>query len=238
MKMLKTTLTLALALGALTSIQASEMNQKTVFTFSNPVELPGMVLTAGTYVFKLLDSSSDRNVVQVFSKDENQILGTFLAIPDYRLNPSSDTMISFEERTAGSPEAIKEWFYPGRNYGHEFVYPKQKAIALAEVNQTPVPAIAEEVAETFVNISSNPAAPQVARVQSAPISVEMPAKHQAEVASVEAPAPVEVVEIETATVDPPEQLPSTGSWMPAIGLLGLFSIGMAGTLRFASDRKK
>jgi hypothetical protein len=227
MKMLKTTLTLALAVGALTSVQASELNQKTVFTFSNPVELPGTVLPAGTYVFKLLDSSSDRNIVQVFNKDENQVFGTFLAIPDYRVNPSSDTMISFEERAAGSPEAIKEWFYPGRNYGHEFVYPKQKAIAVA----------VEEV-ETFVDISNNPAPPQVAQVQSAPRSVEMPAKHEAEAASVEAPAPVEAVEIQTVSVDPPEQLPSTGSWMPAIGLLGLFSIGMAGTLRLAADRKK
>jgi hypothetical protein len=236
MKMLKTTLTLALTLGALTSIQASELNQRTIFTFSNPVELPGTVLPAGTYVFKLLNSSSDRNVVQVFNKDENKIFGTFLAISDYRLNPSSDTVISFEERAAGSPEAIKEWFYPGRNYGHEFVYPKQEAIALAEVNQTSVPAIAEEFSETLVDISSNPAAAQVAQVESAPVSAEMPAKHETEVASVEAPVLVEAVEVETASM--PEQLPSTGSWMPTIGLLGLFSIGMAGTLRLAVDRKK
>ena len=87
MKILKATLTLALTLCALTSIQASEMNQTTVFTFSNPVALPGTVLPAGTYVFKLLNSSSDRNIVQVFNKEENQFFGTFLAIPDYRLNP-------------------------------------------------------------------------------------------------------------------------------------------------------
>jgi LPXTG-motif cell wall-anchored protein len=64
----------------------------------------------------------------------------------------------------------------------------------------------------------------------------MPAKHEAEAASVEAPVLVEAVEIESDSM--PEQLPSTGSWMPTIGLLGLFSIGMAGTLRLAADRKK
>lgn len=234
MKMLKTTLTLALALGALTSIQASEMNQTTVFTFSNPVALPGTVLPAGTYVFKVLNSSSDRNIVQVFNKEENHIFGTFLAIPDYRLNPTSDTVILFEERPAGSPEAIKEWFYPGRNYGHEFVYPKQKAIALAEANQTPVPSIAEEASNTLVEITSNPAAPKVAQVESAPVSVELPAKHEQEVASAETPVLVEA-EVETVAM---EQLPSTASWMPTIGLLGLFSIGMAGMLRLAVDRKQ
>jgi hypothetical protein len=232
MKILKTTLTLALALGALTSIQASEMNQTTVFTFSNPVALPGTVLPAGTYVFKLLNSSSDRNIVQVFNKDENQFFGTFLAIPDYRLNPTSDTVILFEERPAGSAQAIKEWFYPGRNYGHEFVYPKQKAMALAEANQTPVPSMAEEASKTLVGISSNPAAPMVAQVQSAPVSVEMPAKHEPEVAS------VETLVVDSVPMDTPEQLPSTGSWLPTIGLLGLCSIGMAGMLRLAVDRKQ
>jgi hypothetical protein len=238
MKLLKTSLTLALALCALTSVQASEMNQSTVFTFSSPVALPGKVLPAGTYVFKLLNSWSDRNVVQVFNKDENQILGTFLAIPDYRLNPKSDTVILFEERPAGSPEAIKEWFYPGRNYGHEFVYPKQTAMALAKANQTPVPAIGEQASEALVEISSNLADPKVAEMQNAPLSVEVPTKDEPEAANVETPALIEAVAVETAPMYAPEQLPSTGSWMPTIGLLGLFSIGVAGMLRFAVDRKQ
>jgi hypothetical protein len=68
--------------------KADARNQKTVFTFSGPVEIPGQVLEAGTYVFKLMDSQSDRNVVQVFNKRENHLYGTFLTIPDYRLKHS------------------------------------------------------------------------------------------------------------------------------------------------------
>jgi len=37
-----------------------------VVTFSGPVEIPGKALPAGTYVFKLLDSQGNRNIVQVF----------------------------------------------------------------------------------------------------------------------------------------------------------------------------
>jgi hypothetical protein len=101
--------------------RADEWNQKTVVTFGAPVEIPGQILPAGTYVFKLANSHSSRHIVQVFSKDETRVFGTFLAIPGYRVRPSEKTILRFEERATGSPQAIKAWFYPGRTYGHEFV---------------------------------------------------------------------------------------------------------------------
>src|ERR1700731_4822119 len=92
--------------------KADDWDQKTVFTFSGPVEIPGQVLPAGTYVFKLADSSSNRNIVQVYSKNERHLYGTFLAIPDARLQPAGRPIITFDETPAGSPEAVRAWFYP------------------------------------------------------------------------------------------------------------------------------
>ena len=69
-----------------------------------------------------MDSPFDRNIVQVFNQDESRIYATIVAIPDYRLEPSSKTVITLEERPKNSPEAIKEWFYPGDLTGVEFVY--------------------------------------------------------------------------------------------------------------------
>jgi hypothetical protein len=103
---------------------ADEWDQKTIFTFSGPVEIPGQVLPAGAYEFKLEDSQSDRDIVQVFSKDEKHLYGTFLAIPDYSQRAAGKATLTFEEPAAGSPEAVRTWFYPGENYGHQFVYPK------------------------------------------------------------------------------------------------------------------
>jgi hypothetical protein len=105
--------------------KADEWNQKTIVTFSGPVEIPGKVLLAGSYLFKLVNSDSDRDIVQVFSEDGSTLYGTFSAIPDYRRQAPGKTVITFEERAAGSPEAVKAWFYPGDNYGHEFVYPRE-----------------------------------------------------------------------------------------------------------------
>src|SRR5689334_17242715 len=114
---------------------AQPSNRKTTVTFSAPVEIPGVdaqVLPAGTYVFKLLDSQSDRHIVQIFNKDETHIYSTILAIPNYRLKATDKTVMTFSERPVGEPEALRAWFYPGRNWGEEFVYPEAKAIELAK----------------------------------------------------------------------------------------------------------
>src|SRR5579863_1538170 len=124
--------------------KADDWNRKTTITFSGPVEIPGVhlkgwaVLPAGTYVFKILDSLSDRHIVQIFNADETTVYATFLAIPNYRLTATDKTVTTFRERPVGEPEALRAWFYPGRNWGEEFVYPKARAIALAKATHTPV----------------------------------------------------------------------------------------------------
>ena len=155
MKLLKaaTTISCMALVGAMLapSAKADGWNRKTVITFSGPVEIPGVhlagwgVLPAGTYVFKILDSLSDRHIVQIFNKDETTVYATILAIPNYRLKATDKTVITFRERPAGQPEALRAWFYPGRNWGEEFVYPKAKAIELAKATNTPVLFTAAEI---------------------------------------------------------------------------------------------
>jgi hypothetical protein len=82
--------------------RANTYNEKTIFTFSAPVEMPGRVLEPGTYVFTLLDSISDRDIVQVWNQDQTKLLGTFPAIPDERLKAAGKPVITFEERLTGS----------------------------------------------------------------------------------------------------------------------------------------
>ena len=129
---------------------ADEWDKKTILTFSGPVEIPGKVLPAGTYVFKLLDSPSNRHIVQVFDKDEKQLLGTILAVPDYRLQPTGETTLYFEERPAGKPPALRAWFYPGDNFGHQFVYPNTRATELAKQNNKNVLSMSNDMANNKV----------------------------------------------------------------------------------------
>jgi hypothetical protein len=102
--------------------RADTWNKKTIVTFSDAVEIPGQVLPAGTYVFKLANSASDRHIVQIWNEDENQILATIFAVPSYRLDAPDRTIFEFDERLGASPMALRSWFYPGDNTGQEFVY--------------------------------------------------------------------------------------------------------------------
>jgi hypothetical protein len=179
--------------------RADDWNRKTTLTFSGPVEIPGVhltgwgVLPAGTYVFKILDSSSDRHIVQIFNKNETTIYATILAIPNYRLRATDKTVLTFRERPAGQPDALRAWFYPGRNWGEEFVYPKTKAVELAKATNTPVlftPAeIPLEVAEPIKTADE----PVVVQLKQAPVLAIKPTGEEVELAQVVTPPPAQTL---------------------------------------------
>jgi hypothetical protein len=100
--------------------KADLWNEQTELTFNQPVAIPGVMLAAGTYVFQIDNSNSNR--VQIFNRDDNQLVAIEKTVPAYRVNPTAHTVVTFEERAANTPEAIHDWFYPGMNYGHQFVY--------------------------------------------------------------------------------------------------------------------
>jgi hypothetical protein len=170
-------------------------------------------------------------VVQVFNKDETHIYGTFLAIPDYRLRPTGKTIITFEERAAGAPEAVKAWFFPGFNYGHEFVYPKVKAVELAKANKQPVASMPNELAANTTKPATSSNEPSVNAMKQAPLKAQKSAEEEVAVAEVFTPPPAT-----QAAVQPARQLPKTASLLPLIGLCGLLSLALAGLLRIAQTR--
>jgi|SRR3984885_4532154 len=216
-------LTLAL-LGATLApgARADNWNKKTVMTFDQPVEVPGQILPAGTYTFQLVESMSDRNIVRIFKADGTTVVVTVLAINNYRLHPTDKTMVKFAERSGDNPEAIKAWFYPGDNFGQEFVYPKQRAAELALGENEPV--LALPVDATDLNTASIVAVTPAQ--QEEPVSQAIQANP--EVAQNSAPAAVAPA---PAAVADNQQLPKTASPVPLIALLGLGSIGVAFTLK-------
>ena len=233
---------IALTAVALTpGVRADDWNRKTTMTFSGPVEIPGVhltgwaVLPAGTYVFKILDSQSDRHIVQIFNQDETMIYATILAIPNYRLKATDKTVVTFTERPAGEPEALRAWFYPGRQWGEEFVYPKARAMAIAKASNMPVlftPAeLPLEIAEPIKSADE----PVVAQLRAAPIMAAKPTGEEVQLAEVvTAPPPVEVVAEAPVVVE--KTLPSTASLLPLMALFGLLTLGGAMVLRLTAKR--
>ena len=115
--------------------RAGEIDQATKMNFSQPVQIPGQVLPAGTYWFTLLTT----NTVQIFSADRSTLYATLLTysaeLPRY---PEKTTVI-FADRGTMHPNAIVTWFYPGRNIGHQFLYSKQDSKEIAQANLRTIP---------------------------------------------------------------------------------------------------
>jgi hypothetical protein len=190
---------------------AQTFNKRTTVTFSHPVEIPGRVLPAGTYTFTVLESMTARNILQIWNEDKTNLITTILAVPDYRLDPTGETVIEFRERPANAPQALRAWFYPGDQYGMEFVYPKERAIQLAEVTHEVIPA------ET-----SEPTATE--EMRTVPLIAVTPEKKEEPVAKAIQTTPPETTEVAQA-------LPTTASLLPLVMFLGLTSIGIAFGLR-------
>ena len=214
------------------SARADEWNRKTVITFSGPVEIPGVhlkgwgVLPAGTYVFKIVDSQSDRHIVQIFNKDETMVYATILAIPNYRLKATDKTVITFRERPAGQPEALRAWFYPGRNWGEEFVYPKSVAIEIAKSTHTAVLYTPAELPVEVAVIEKDDT-PVVAQLRQAPVQAIQPTGEEVQLAEVVTPPPPAELEA---------KLPATASSLPLIAFLGFLALGGAFVLQTAEKR--
>ena len=220
------------------SVKADDWNQKTVMTFSQPVETPGVhmkgwaVLPAGTYVFKLLGSPSDRHIVQIFNQDETVLYATVLAIPNYRLQATGKTVLTFRETPPGEPEVLRAWFYPGKNFGEEFVYPKAKSARAGQRDQHARslharrdPGRAEE---------PRSGEPVVVQLKQAPVLAVQPTGEDVEIAQVVTAA----ARRSAGSDDSPDRRRCRKQpvRMPLIGLFGLLALGAAFTLKFVRAR--
>lgn len=203
------------------NVRADEWNKETKITFSKPVDIAGHVLAAGTYLFKMADVN-DRHIVQIFSADGKTVIATVMTIPDYRLTATDQTVIKFREVPAGSPDAVRAWFYPGRRIGEEFIYPKSRAIELAQASKVVVPALAVDVADEKA-------------LATAPIVAITPDKKEVPVAAAIQTTPVEPVA--TVASSEPAQLPKTASMLPLLVLFGVALLGLAMGLTAFTRRK-
>jgi len=233
MKLSKPTLQTAIGVAALAflmipSASADTWDKKTNVTFSEPVEFPGgTVLAPGSYVLKLLNSSSNRHIVQVYNKDQNHMLAMVMTNAAQRLEPADRTIITFYEAPKNEPVLIHTWFYPGDTVGQDFAYPKGRVRYSQSVSATTTAVVAEASAtktiereETHVALAERAPAPPV-EVKTVPEVAQAPAEEPVLLAQA-TPAPPAIPETpraDTVTREataPPisDELPKTASDAP------------------------
>ena len=233
---------------------ADAWNKKTIVTISQSIEVPGAVLTPGKYVFKLVNSDSNRHIVQIMNENENHVYTTNLAFAKERMEPADKTVLTFYEMPGGAPEPVRSWFYPGDTIGQEFAYPRDRAKEIAQATGQKVPVLAEsrEPAATAVAPVETPAPAVEPATEAAtePAPTTVPAESEQPVAA-PPPSPEAAAaepEPDNQAAQPPPaaqpstpadntpaepQLPQTAYDTTPIGLIGLGCLGIAASLRMA-----
>lgn len=227
------------------TLQADEWNKRTILTVNEAIQVPNKVLQPGKYVMKLLDSPSNRHIVQIYDENEQHLITTVLAIPNYRLQPTGETQFGFWETPVGQPKAIRSWFYPGDNFGQEFAYPKNQAMQIAANVNQPVPTTyaQSESDLTTARVGTVDQSGKEAELFTGTMATQSPRQatpvQEAERAATPPPATPEASPAPTPRATPqatPQEMPHTASQYPLIALAGLLSLAGYGALKFAAKR--
>ncbi|HEY1758696.1 MAG TPA: hypothetical protein VGG72_25210 [Bryobacteraceae bacterium] len=219
---------------------ASDADRKTVITITEPLIVAGVpvvTLEPGKYVLLLDESSSDRHIVRIFNERQDTLFTTVLAIPNYRLEPNEKTMFAFWETPNGNPRALRAWFYPGDNFGQEFVYPKGLAAKIASESGTTVVATPAETAaelQTLPLTEFNKSGEEKVFVEEALAETEPAPGPVAGATPEPAPERAPAPEAVAAALAAPETLPATASPFFAVGLAGLIALLAGASLRRVS----
>jgi len=104
--------------------RAQVLDERERVTFSGPVEVPGKVLPAGTYIFEALENG---HLTRILSADEQHVYATLFTVPDERREPVEKATIVLSEGPKGSLERVDAWFFPGDSTGNEFIYQKARS---------------------------------------------------------------------------------------------------------------
>lgn len=207
--------------------KADDWNKKTTLTINEPIQIRDTYLQPGQYVLRLLDSQSDRHIVQIFNADQSHLINTIIAIPKERLDVTGHTEFTFWETPSGKARAMRAWFYPGDLIGNEFPYPKHlHDVAMAETTTTETAAVAPPAPTVQPTPMEQPKTEQPVETTPPPV-VEQPPAQPVAPPTATTPPP------EANEATPPSELPKTASPYPLIGLTGLLLLGISGVVRFA-----
>ena len=101
------------------------VSRTTYVKFNRTVALPGIELTAGTYIFELADPASNQNLVRVMSRDRRHLYTQqFTLLVQRPKNVDDQHGITFGEAPAGTAAPIQAWYPAGDQVGHEFLFRK------------------------------------------------------------------------------------------------------------------
>jgi hypothetical protein len=101
----------------------ADSRRTTYFTFNRSVQMPGIVLPAGTYIFEVANDNGTGDIVRVLSRDRSRV--HLMKFTRFIYRPTSGNLkatISLGESPAGTPPPVTVWYPQDETRGREFIY--------------------------------------------------------------------------------------------------------------------
>lgn len=194
-----------------------------------PVEVPGAILDPGTYVVKLVETQSNRDVVTITSEDGKKLYATVICAPHPTTEAPRHATFVFYSVPEGANKVLHTWYAPHDSIGLDFIYPPDRAAALRQVTNEEVPALTAEQSNALASRAAPAAVTTDAEPPKAAEAPAPPPPPAPAVAAEAAPAPQPAA----MTADASETLPKTASRTPLVLAAGILALGVASGLRFA-----
>jgi LPXTG-motif cell wall-anchored protein len=214
----------AVLLLAASGAKAQYEKRKSTLAIADRVEVPGAILEPGTYLVRVADVESNRNVIVFESPDGSKTYATAIATPHRGSKTPSESEFTFYKTAPGEPRVLRTWFAPNDPNGQDFYYPAERAAALKNETHEEVPVATADMMPAS-HSSKASAETETSKSVVAPPPPPPPA-----------PAPSETIASNETSAShakgtDADTLPKTASPYPLIALLGLASLGAAAVLR-------
>jgi hypothetical protein len=216
----------ALALLICVPAAFAQTPEASILPVTEPLDVGGTILQPGTYMIRVVPSSTDRNKVQVMNQEGTKVFASVLTVP-HPLEPGEEvpnTTFVYYPAGEGSPRALRTWFAPNPHAsggGHDIVYDEKRAKQLARLANS--------------NVVYYPGETVVAEIDTdTELSVVTP---QATVETYTyVPPPALPAPPMTSATEAQVDMPATASRTPLIALLGLISLVGAVAFRMARSQ--
>jgi type IV secretory pathway VirB10-like protein len=156
-----------------------------------------------------------------------------MAVPDFMADTPDKPIVHFDERPAGTPEAVHSYFYPGENTGWEFIYPKGTA---SQATAALMPATAPLETAAAVDLPQPPEVNTEAPKAAEETAVEEALMQEAPKVEPEPPALMPSAEADTQSDVESTMLPETASLSGLELIAGLAMLG-AGVVTVLASRR-
>jgi hypothetical protein len=136
----------AVMVALMPAVKAEDVSWPTAVYFAGPVQIGSDVFPAGSYIIQRCPNEVTTRLMKIYSVDRGRWEGLIMGVSASRAGDLRDSVVTYEKRGEGEPDALRYWFFASWNVGMEFPSPYSKFPQAAKNGSNLVTIVAQSAA--------------------------------------------------------------------------------------------